>query len=128
MADKFGTDVLETVLAVTHRKVDDDGMEFSSEEKKADYLTRLDRAPERARWVCAADKIHNGSAILADLRRTDYPENVWGRFSAGREGTVRWYRQVHDRLVGLGFRAPIMDELRDVADQLERWVEPTRAR
>ena len=102
--------------------------EFSSEEKKADYLTRLDRAPERARWVCAADKIHNGSAILADLRRTDYPENVWGRFSAGREGTVRWYRQVHDRLAGLGFRAPIMDELRDVADQLERWVEPTRAR
>ena len=128
MADKFGTDVLETVLAVTHRKVDDDGMEFSSEEKKADYLTRLDRAPERARWVCAADKIHNGSAILADLRRTDYPENVWGRFSAGREGTVRWYRQVHDRLAGLGFRVPIMDELRDVADQLERWVEPTRAR
>jgi (p)ppGpp synthase/HD superfamily hydrolase len=128
IADKFGTDVLETVLAVTHRKVDDDGMEFSSDEKKTDYLTRLDRAPERARWVCAADKIHNGSAILADLRRTDFPENVWSRFSVGREGTVRWYRAVHDRLAMLGFTAPIMDELRDVAEQLERWTEPTRAR
>ena len=128
IGDKFGNDVLETVLAVTHRKVDDDGMEFSADEKKTDYLTRLDRAPERARWVCAADKIHNGSAILADLRRTDFPENVWSRFSVGREGTVRWYRQVHDRLAMLGFRAPIMDELRLVAEQLERWTEPTRAR
>lgn len=128
IGDKFGTDVLDTVLAVTHRKVDDDGMEFSSEEKKTDYLTRLDRAPERARWVCAADKIHNASAILADLRRTDFPENVWSRFSAGREGTVKWYRQVHDRLAMLAFRAPIMDELRDAAEQLERWAEPTRTR
>ncbi len=128
LGDKFGTEVLDTVLAVTHRKVDDDGMEFSSEEKKTDYLTRLDRAPERARWVCAADKIHNGSAILADLRRTDFPENVWSRFSVGREGTVRWYRQVYDRLAMLGFQAPIMDELRDVAEQLERWTEPTRTR
>ncbi len=128
ISDKFGIDVLETVLAVTHRKVDDDGMEFSSEEKKTDYLTRLDRAPERARWVCAADKIHNGSAILADLRRTEYPEHVWSRFSVGHEGTVKWYRQVHDRLAMLGFRAAIMDELRDVAEQLERWTEPTRTR
>lgn len=128
IGDKFGADVLETVLAVTHRKVDDDGMEFSSEEKKVDYLTRLDRAPERARWVCAADKIHNGSAILADLRRTDYPENVWSRFSVGREGTVRWYRQVHDRLRALGFDGEIMDELRSVAEQLEAWTEPTRSR
>ncbi|MBI3791668.1 MAG: bifunctional (p)ppGpp synthetase/guanosine-3',5'-bis(diphosphate) 3'-pyrophosphohydrolase [Gemmatimonadetes bacterium] len=128
IADKFGADVLDTVLAVTHRKTDDDGMEFSSDEKKADYLTRLDRAPERARWVCAADKIHNGSALLADLRRTDFPESVWGRFSAGREGTVRWYRQVYERLYALGFQAPIMEELREVAEQLERWTEPTRAR
>ncbi len=128
IGDKFGTDVLDTVLAVTHRKVDDDGMEFSSEEKKTDYLTRLGRAPARARWVCAADKIHNASAILADLRRTDFPENVWSRFSAGREGTVKWYRQVHDRLALLGFHAPIMDELRDAAEQLERWTEPTRTR
>lgn len=128
IGDKFGNAVLDTVLAVTHRRVDDDGMEFSSEERKTDYLTRLDRASDQARWVCAADKIHNGSAILADLRRTDFPETVWGRFTAGHEGTVRWYRQVYERLHGLGFSAPIMDELRDVATQLERWTEPTRTR
>ena len=122
IGDKFGADVLETVLAVTHRKMDDGGVELSSEDKKVDYLRRLAAASERARWVCAADKVHNGSSILADLRRTDFPENVWGRFTAGREGAVRWYRHVHDRLHEVGFRAPIMVELGDITHALEQWT------
>ena len=126
IADKFGTSVLSTVLAVTHRKFDDDGIELSSDERKDDYLTRLADADIRARWVCAADKVHNASCILADLKRTDYPETIWGRFSAGREGTVKWYRRVHDRLRSLGFDEPIMRELDDVARALESW-EPAPA-
>ncbi|HEU4722482.1 MAG TPA: HD domain-containing protein [Gemmatimonadaceae bacterium] len=120
MGDKFGPDVLDTVLAVTQRQVDEEGIELSSEERKDDYLARLAAASERARWVCAADKIHNGSTILADLKRTLDPDTVWSRFNAGRSGTVRWYRRVHDRLQELGFTAPIMDELREVAEELER--------
>jgi (p)ppGpp synthase/HD superfamily hydrolase len=124
IGDKFGTEVLDTVLAVTHRKLDDDGVELSNEDRKTDYLARLKDAPERARWVCAADKVHNGSAILADLRRTEYPENVWARFNVGREGTVRWYQRVHDRLREVGFDGLIMDELHDVAQALAEWTEP----
>ena len=41
IGDKFGPDVLDTVLAVTHRRVDDDGIELSHEEKRDDYLERL---------------------------------------------------------------------------------------
>jgi (p)ppGpp synthase/HD superfamily hydrolase len=116
---KFGTEVLETVLAVTHRRVDEEGIELSSEQRKDDYLARLAGASERARWVCAADKIHNGNTILADLSRTLDPDTVWSRFHVGRVGTVRWYRRVHERLREVGFSAPIMAELRDVAEQLE---------
>lgn len=119
IGDKFGPDVLDTVLAVTQRQVDEEGIELSSEERKDDYLARLAGASERARWVCAADKIHNGSAILADLNRTIDPDTVWSRFSAGRLGTVRWYRRVYERLRELGFDAPIMSELREVAEELE---------
>ncbi len=121
IADKFGQDVLDTVLAVTNRKFDDDGIELSSEERKDDYLARLASANTRARWVCAADKVHNASTILADLKRTDYPETVWGRFNVGREGTIRWYRRVHDRLRDVGFDGTIMRELDDVARGLETW-------
>jgi hypothetical protein len=72
--------------------------------------------------VCAADKIHNGASILSDLQRTDYPENVWSRFAVGRDGTIRWYRSVHARLLAVGFDAPIMHELRAVAEGLESYA------
>jgi (p)ppGpp synthase/HD superfamily hydrolase len=120
IGDKFGEEVLSTVLAVTHRQVDEEGVELSSEERRDDYLARLAAAPEGARWVCAADKIHNGSSILADLNRTLDPDTVWSRFNVGRVGTIRWYRRVYERLRELGFDAPIMDELREVAEALER--------
>ena len=120
IASKFGEPVLQTVLAVTKRKFDDDGIELSREDIKADYLRRLASASDSARWVCAADKVHNAGSILADLRRTIDPESVWGRFGGGRDGTLQWYRGVRDRLTELGFAAPILDELRTLVAELER--------
>jgi (p)ppGpp synthase/HD superfamily hydrolase len=121
IGEKFGENVLEAVLAVTHRRVDEDGNELDKDEKRADYLRRLESAGDCARWVCAADKVHNGSSILADLRRTMDPDTVWSRFSVGREGTIRWYRAVYERLREVGFDAPILEELRDVAEALEHY-------
>src|SRR5262245_5825475 len=34
IGDKFGINVLETVLAVTYRRLDDDGIELSSDERR----------------------------------------------------------------------------------------------
>lgn len=120
IGDKFGSKVLDNVLAVTYRRHDDDGVELSTEDRKADYLERLSEASEEARWVCAADKIHNASSTLADLRRTIDPETVWRRFSAGKAATARWYRQVYVRLSEIGFNAPIMAELDDVSNELQK--------
>ena len=121
IGEKFGESVLEAVLAVTHRRVDEDGNELDKDEKKTDYLRRLQNASDCARWVCAADKVHNGSSILADLRRTMDPDTVWNRFSVGREGTIRWYRAVYERLREVGFDGPILEELREVAEALEHY-------
>lgn len=128
IADKFGIAVLDTVLAVTQRNVDDLGVELSNDERRDDYLERLAAADERSRWVCAADKLHNASTILADLKRTIDPHTVWGRFTAGKDGTIRWYRRVYDRLRALGFDAPIMNELHDVVIELERHQEHAAVR
>lgn len=119
IGEKFGTDVLVTVLGVTYRRVDDDGDELSSDQKKDDYLARLNSAEEAALWVCAADKIHNANSVLSDLRRTVDPNSVWSRFNGGRPATVKWYRQVLDRLREIGFEAPIVDELRTAVEALE---------
>lgn len=128
IGSKFGESVLEAVLAVTKRTRDDDGVPLSPEETRADYLERLAQAPPRARWVCAADKLHNASSILADLRRTEYPDLVWERFKPGREGTIRWYRQVYDRLRALGFHEPIMEELGQTTVSLEAYSAPETKR
>ena len=81
-------------------------------------IRHVDIAGEEARWVCAADKIHNASSIVADLRRTVDPETVWNRFGGGKSGTARWYRQVYERLREVGFTAPIMTELGQVSGEL----------
>src|SRR4051812_39133830 len=127
IGDKFGATVLDTVLAVTQRNVDDSGNDLSSDERKDDYLERLSTAGESARWVCAADKLHNAGTIVADLKRTIDPSTVWGRFNVGRGGTVRWYRRVYERLRDLGFAAAIMDELRRVVEMLEAVAESEMA-
>ncbi len=127
IGEKFGSDILQTMLAVTPRRHDDDGNELDKDEKRADFLIRLANADARARWVCAADMVHNGSTILADLKRTVDTDSVWSRFSVGRDGTIRWYRAVYDRLVELGFATPIIDELRDVAEALEKFSAATPA-
>src|SRR5438067_12426574 len=48
IGDKFGRDVLDIVLAVTNRRVDDDGVELSHDETQDDYLERLAGANEPA--------------------------------------------------------------------------------
>jgi GTP pyrophosphokinase len=119
IGEKFGASVLSIVLGVTQRRVDDDGVELSTEEKKSDYLERLAAASESALWVCAADKVHNANSILSDLRRTVDSNSVWSRLSGGRAGTVKWYRDVLDRLTEVGFKAPIVDELRTAVTAIE---------
>lgn len=120
IGDKFGPRILDTILAVTYRRHDDDGVELSGDDRKADYLERLSGANEDARWVCAADKIHNASSLISDLRRTVDPETVWARFGGGKAATARWYRQVYDRLAEVGFNAPIMGELEKVSAELAK--------
>ena len=119
IGDKFGTDVLETVLRVTKRSTDDDGEPLSRDEQKEDYLERLGSASESALWVCAADKLHNANTILSDLRRTVDDNSVWSRFNAGKEGTVQWYRDVLNRLESIGFSEAIVAELREAVEALE---------
>ncbi|HEY8166171.1 MAG TPA: HD domain-containing protein [Gemmatimonadaceae bacterium] len=119
IGDKFGEKVLSTVLHVTQRRTNDDGEELSSTERKADYVERLVSADESARWVCAADKLHNANSLLTDLRRTIDPGSVWSRFNVGPEATIRFYRDVYERLRSTGFDAPIMDELKNAVEGLE---------
>lgn len=118
LADKFGTGAVDTVLGAARRRYDDDGVELSHDEQKADVLARLGTASEASRWACAAHEVHDASTLLADLRRTRFPDAVWGRFAEGRAGKARWYADVAARLSAVGFARPIVEELRAAAAAL----------
>lgn len=118
IGDKFGTDVLDTLLSVTQRTIDDDGVELSQAERREDSLERLAQSSDDARWVCAASNLHGVGSLLADLDRTIDVDTVWTRFAGGRDGAVRWYQSVVERLASVGFEAPIMDELRAATEAL----------
>src|SRR5665213_1245635 len=119
IGDKFGPEVLRIVLDVTHSTHDDAGIPLTSEGKKRVYLQHLASASDRARWVSAADKLHNARSILGDLTRASDTDDVWGRFNVGRDATVQWYRRVYDRLLKTGFSGAILPELLDAVECLE---------
>ena len=119
IGSKFGNSVLNTTVSVAERRLDDDGVELSHEERKADYLNRLSLASEDALWVCAAHNLHNICSILSDVRRTAFPETVWGRFAAGKNGTVQLYAHIAARLQDVGFRGEIVEELKNASDELK---------
>lgn len=120
IGEKFGSGPLGALLAITERKTDDDGIELSLDERKQDVLARLGDSDERARWVYAASALHAGGSLVADLRRTLYPETIWGRHADAREDVVRSWRGIVDRLGEVGFKAPIMNELSAIVAELER--------
>jgi hypothetical protein len=69
------------------------------------------------RLVSAADKLHNARSVLSDYRAVG--EELWGRFTGGREGTLWYYRAVVDAL-GAVHDDPIVEELDRVVRELER--------
>ena len=118
IGQKFGGEVLDSVLAVTMQRADQDGVDLSHDERRQDLIDRLESANERARWVLAADALHAVGATLANLRRTIDPDSVWSQLPMGKEGTARWYRTMCDRFRAVGFHAPIVDELARAVDEL----------
>jgi GTP pyrophosphokinase len=67
-------------------------------ERKEQYIAHLAQASASALLVSAADKLYNLRSVARDLRRGG--DEVWGRFSGGREGSLWYYRAVTDAVAG----------------------------
>lgn len=88
--------------------------------RKEAHLARLLQASPAVRLVSAADKLHNARSVLGDYRLLG--EEVWQRFSGGREGTLWYYRAVAAALGSHG-ASPLIDELARTVEELERAAE-----
>ena len=91
---RFGEEVAVLVDAATDAVPDIDGLKPDWATRKAAYLAHLPWAAASALQVSASDKLYNARTILSDLH-TD-GEGVFTRFTAGKEGTVQYYRLLSD--------------------------------
>lgn len=73
-------------------------------QRKLAYLAHLREQPAELKLISAADKLHNCMSIQRDLETGG--AEVWGRFTAGRDGTLWYYRAVADAL-GDGWQHPL---------------------
>lgn len=118
--ERFGADVARIVRACSD--TDEDPKPPWQERKQAYIDAIAHKHPDELR-VSLADKLHNARAILLDLR-TDGDE-LWTRFSAGRDEQLWYYGALADRFsarrADLGDAAgPAVDELQRVVAEIAR--------
>lgn len=84
--------------------------------RKEAHLAKIARASPAVQLVAAADKLHNVRSLIQDHRSLG--EQLWQRFSGGKEGTLWYYRA----MVGTLSAAPLalLEELERAVTELER--------
>lgn len=110
---RFGERVLDIVEALT----DSEGEPKPPwKERKQRYLSHLGRERDPAvLLVACADKLHNASAIVRDLK-THGPD-VWTRFEGKREGTL-WYYAELVKAIHLEHDTPVLRDLAALVAEL----------
>ncbi|MCY7290169.1 MAG: HD domain-containing protein [Cryobacterium sp.] len=107
---QFGDGVTDLVVACSDG-VDGGQRDKSTwRERKWAYVDALPHKPARALLVTAADKAHNGSAIVADVRA--HGREVWGRFNATPADIAWYYMSVLDAVTPSLKGSPLLERLR----------------
>jgi (p)ppGpp synthase/HD superfamily hydrolase len=86
---RFGAPVAEIVADCTDSWVEP---KPAWRPRKEAYLAALPGKPATSLLVSLADKMDNAEAILADYRQIG--DDLWGRFTGGRQGTLWYYRSL----------------------------------
>jgi (p)ppGpp synthase/HD superfamily hydrolase len=108
--ERFGEKVLELVELSTDTPPDHKGgTKPSWDLRKQAYLERLAREPWPECRVAVADKLHNLRAMARDYRLVG--EQLWDRFSQGREKQLWYHRKLVDVFRGNGIPAHVLEEM-----------------
>ena len=130
--DRGGKDRLEDIRSRYGDEVAEivDGCTDTYENPKPDwrprkeaYIDHVAKAPPSVRLVSAADKLHNARSILADLRAVG--DELWDRFTGGKDGTLWYYRALVEAYAEAGSDA-VVEELDRVVREIEALAEHAR--
>jgi (p)ppGpp synthase/HD superfamily hydrolase len=82
--------------------------------RKERYLDHLGSAPASVQLVSACDKLYNAQSIVRDHHSVG--EQVWTRFTEGRDGVLWYYRSL---AAAFTLANPVVQELRAAVDQMQ---------
>lgn len=85
--------------------------------RKEIYIQHLALAPPSVRLVSVADKLYNARTILLDYRVLG--EDLWKRFTGGKDGTLWYYRALVEAYKAHGV-TPLLEELERTVSEIER--------
>ena len=85
--------------------------------RKEAYLASLSHKPAASLEVSIADKTHNAGAIVADLHV--HGEQVWTRFTGGKDGSLWYYRELSDAFAEFA-PGTASDRFARLVDEMER--------
>lgn len=86
--------------------------------RKRAYLDHVRCTPAADLRVPLADKLDNARSVLADYRQVG--DNVWSRFTVGKEGQLWFYREAVAAFRTAGVDSPLLEELARVVREIER--------
>ncbi|MCO4744768.1 MAG: HD domain-containing protein [Proteobacteria bacterium] len=84
--------------------------------RKQKHLAKVLGLPDDTRLVMCADKLHNCTTLVRDVRHEGVA--TLERFTGKREGTLWYYREMAVAL-GMGWRHPILDVFERTVSDLE---------
>jgi len=89
---RFGDEVADIVEACSDSLSENQAEKAPWKERKKRYLAHLAEVDADVLLVSLADKLHNATAIVRDLRTVG--KKVFRRFNTGRKGTIWYYRRL----------------------------------
>jgi (p)ppGpp synthase/HD superfamily hydrolase len=123
IAQQFGPRVARIVSALSEKKYDPEGKKRPWSTRKQESLEKIRDASLEAVAVKTADTLHNTQSFVEDLRRQG--PDLWQHFNRGPDAQLSYYRQVLEIAQNRLGDHPLVKELSEALETLERVVEET---
>jgi len=119
MIKDFGPNVTELVEYVSEEKVDENGVEYPWRHRKQAYITKISDAPNKAKLISLADKVHNLSSILDTHKYKG--DVVWENFKAPVHEQFWYYSTLNEIFISsFGADFPLVRQLTEDCRQLHQ--------
>jgi (p)ppGpp synthase/HD superfamily hydrolase len=124
---RFGEQVLRIIEVSIDTPADyRGGVKPPWRERKETYLTHVLTTDPGLLRVTIADKIDNARSMLADHQRLG--EELWGRFNAGKEDQLWYYKSAAAAYAAAGYQGHLLEELQRLVSLLQSAVGSTEQR